>query len=147
MEGTWVITADSVGARLLERNHDSKDGYTLVDEVFHPEGRLREGDLVSDRPGRVSDRAAFGRHAGAPPESAHEHEVSEFARDLASKLQQARIAGKFSRLVLAAEPRFLGLLRGALDSNTARCVISAVPKNLQRTALADLHERLSSAEA
>lgn len=143
MESTWVITADSVGARLLERNRDSKDGYTLVDELFHPEGRLREADLVSDRPGRVSDRAAFGRHAGAPPESAHDHEVSGFARDLASKLEQARVAGRFSRLVLAAEPRFLGLLRGALDSNTARCVIGVVPKNLQRTALSELSGRLS----
>jgi protein required for attachment to host cells len=143
MESTWVLTAERASARVLERNRDSSAGYDVIEEIAHPEGRLRDGDIDTDRGGRF-DRAAFGgNHGSSASETPHDHDAMRFARSLAGKLGQARAAGRFTRLVLAAEPRFLGMVREALDPVTARSVIGVLPKDLQHLKLADLHGHLS----
>jgi protein required for attachment to host cells len=140
MEGTWVVTADRAGARLIARNRDKPEGYDLIEEVAHPEGRLRDSELETDRPGRASERGGGIGHA-----MAHDHVAVTFARSIAAKLQHARTDGLFDRLVLAAEPRFLGMLREALDVPTTKCVVGSVSKNLQRVSLGDLDRHLNHA--
>ncbi|MFT3925717.1 MAG: host attachment protein [Myxococcales bacterium] len=151
MEATWVVTADRAGARLLERNRDVREGYEVIEQVEHPEGRLRDNEIDTDRAG--TSRTARGTSAssavshtmgGGNADSAHDHKAQLFAKSIAEKLQHARGAGRFSRLVLAAEPRFLGWLRDSLDPPTARCVVESISKNLQSVALGELANHLKS---
>jgi protein required for attachment to host cells len=147
MEATWVVTADRAGARLLERNRDVREGYEIIEEVNHPEGRLRDIDIDTDRPGRNSTGRGIGassRQTMGNSESPHDHMAQQFAKSIADKLQHARGAGRFTRLVLAAEPRFLGMLRESLDGPTARCVVGSVSKNLQSVSLGELQHHLST---
>ena len=143
MASTWVLVAHEAGARLFE-NHGPGKGLTLVEEIDHPEGRMRDGELVSDRPGR-----SFRKDSGDPRrasmsqnEGPHERVVATFARDLASRLQQGRVRNEYRRLVLVAPPRFLGRLRSSLDGPTAQLVVGSLHKDLATTKEAELIEHL-----
>jgi len=128
MTTTWIMTADRAGARIFERL-DSE--LTLVEEVSHEAGKLRDRDIGTSEPGRSYESAKPGRHA-LGKEDLHDQVAATFASSLADRLREGRVQGKFTRLVIAAEPRFLGLLRGALDTDTSRLVVHEVPKHLQQ---------------
>jgi protein required for attachment to host cells len=143
MATTWVLVAHDAGARVFE-NHGPGKGLTLVEETDHPEGRMRDGELVSDRPGR-----SFRKDSGDPRRAAmsqsqgpHDRVVASFARDLAQRLQQGRMQSMYDRLVLVAPPKFLGLLRSSLDAPTGQLVVGSLDKDLARSNEAELVEHL-----
>jgi protein required for attachment to host cells len=105
-----------------------------------PSGRLHDRDLVSDRPGRVFDRAPprGGRrgsvaHHGVGGEGnrrPRKHAAQSFARRIARELEHARQEGQFARIVLMAGPAFLGMLRSALPKSLDLVVAAEIPKDL-----------------
>ena len=135
MRTTWLIVGHRAGARILE--HKGKE-LQLVSEVDHEEGKLRDGQINSDRPGRAYDRAGPGRHSMGSEESPHDHVSNVFARELAEVLRVGRAEKRYDRLVLVAEPRFLGKLRNALDAATGAMVEETVGKDLAKVAVKDL---------
>ena len=143
MATTWVLVAHDAGARVFENQGPGK-GLTLLEEIDHPEGRMRDGELVSDRPGR-----SFRKDSGDPRRAAmsqsqgpHDRVVATFARDLVQKLQQGRMQSRYDRLVLVAPPKFLGLLRSSLDAPTGQLVVGSLHKDLARSNEAELVEHL-----
>ena len=136
---SWILIANRVGARIVDKQGSK---FTLIETISHEQGRLRDREVNSDKQGRGFDRKGGGGHALTASETAHEHDAKAFAQELAAKLRDERNAKHFERLVLVAEPHFLGLLRDALDSVTARTVIASVSKDLSRIALSDLASHL-----
>jgi protein required for attachment to host cells len=136
---TWVVICHRAGARIVEHRGQS---LRLVSEVAHDSGRLKDRQINSDRPGRAHDRAGTGRHAFGVEDSTHEHDASNFAREIADLLYAGRNEKRFARLVLVAEPRFLGLLRQALDHVTASLVSGTLSKDLAHVPLHDLSAHL-----
>lgn len=80
-------------------------------------------------------------------EGPHERVVSDFARTLAERLQHGRVENRCKRLVLVAPPRFLGLLRAALDGPTAQLVVGSLDKDFASVKEAELVERLGEVVA
>jgi protein required for attachment to host cells len=121
-------------------NRGPGKGLELVETIEHPEGRLRDRDIDSDRPGRSfrKDRGAPRRAAMSRGESPHDRAISDFARALANTLQRARVGNQYERLVLVAPPRFLGLLRASLDGPTAQLVVGSLDKDLATRKEAEL---------
>ena len=83
MTSTWIVVAHEAGARFFE-NRGRGTGLELVEEVEHAEGRARDRDMASDRPGR-----SFRKNSGDPgrasmgqSEGPHDRAVSDFARAL-----------------------------------------------------------------
>jgi len=144
MNSTWIVVAHEAGARFFE--HQSRgEGLELVEEIEHPDGRARDRDMASDRPGR-----SFRKSSGDPSrasmgqsEGPHDRAVSDFARALADKLKDARMQNRYKRLVLVAPPRFLGLLRSSLDGPTAQLVMVSLDKDFAASKQSELVERLS----
>lgn len=129
MSHTWFLVADSSRARLYEV--EKRNAPFVEVEVFeHPEGRLHEGDLVSDRPGSDGGSLGQGRRVLDDKVSAREQEDIRFATQLAERLEAARKAGDLDRLVLVAPPAFLGLLRDKLGKEVMARVSNQVDKNL-----------------
>ena len=141
MKTTWVVVAHRAGARILEHRVPGK-GLTLVTQVDHKEGRLKNSQINTDRPGRAFQRAGEGRSAMTTEESAHERDAASFAREVADLVHAGRTENRFSQLVLVAEPRFLGILRGALDGVTAAQVAGTVSKDLAHVEVRDLGPHL-----
>jgi protein required for attachment to host cells len=136
---SWILIANRTGARIVDKQ--GRD-LSLVQELEHSRGRLRDREVDSDRQGRSSARVGSARHALSPAESPHEHDARAFARVLADALRQGRLGGHYERLILVAEPRFLGLVRQALDDVTARLVSATVPKDLAQMELRELAAHL-----
>ena len=143
MAKTWILVAHEAGARVFENQGPGK-GLDLIEELDHPQGRERDRDLVSDRPGR-----SFRKNSGDPRRAAmsrgegpHDRAVASFARELAHKLQHGRVQNRYRRLVLVAPPRFLGLLRSSLDGPTTQLVVGSLHKDLAATKEAELIEHL-----
>ena len=131
MSMTWILIANRTNARLFTTLIDDEGRVSteLVREFDHPKGSLKDQDISTDRPGVALDHG-YGKHAMAKGQSPAEHEDQRFAKELAETLAQGRTDNAFRRLVLIAEPGFLGLLKGALDDQTAKLLTDTVPKNL-----------------
>lgn len=148
MATTWILVAHEAGARLFQNLGPGK-GLELIEEVEHPAGRERDGEIVSDRPGR-----SFRKNSGDPRRAAmsrsegpHDRAVANFARELAHKLQHERTQNRFERIVLVAPPRFLGLLRSSLDTPTAHLVVGSLAKDLATIKEAELIKHLGGVVA
>lgn len=129
MSGTWILVAESSRAKLYRANN-RRSPISEVEALVNPAGRLHEGDLVSDRPGSDGGSMGQGRHVLDDKTSARQQEHISFAKHLAERLNAARTDGEYSRLVLAAPPAFLGLLRDNLSKEVMDMVYAQVDKNL-----------------
>jgi len=137
----WVLVADGSRARLFLAE-GARGGLTEIDTWLHPESRLREQDLVTDAPGQDRGRGGSA-HGVNEHHSAHDHELEVFAREIAEHLHAALNENLFSRLVLCAPPRFLGLLREALPAGVRQRIHHEVGKDLTTIKdLRDLRKRL-----
>jgi protein required for attachment to host cells len=125
----WVVVASSTHCRIFSQQTHS--GPLLqIEELFHPKGRLRAGELAEDRAGRSFDRLGEGRHAMGQPVDPVETENIRFAKIVATTIEEARKKARFERLLLVVEPRFLGHLRQHLSRTTRQLVTEEVQKNL-----------------
>jgi protein required for attachment to host cells len=113
--------------------HRSGFGRNLnfVSELENPDGRLRNREIDTDRAGSASPgRGKGSQRAMGHEQTAHEHVVEGFIKEIAGELKQARAQGRFDDLILVASPQFLGGLRQALDAPTAHKVVGSVSKDL-----------------
>lgn len=112
----WVLVADEFQARIFSRQKKFSD---LVEEASfeNPVARMKTGDVMSDRGGRSFDSGGQGRHSMDSDKANPKTEsYPAFAKELAREISKAHQAKKFARLAVAAAPRFLGILRPALES-------------------------------
>ena len=128
MTNTWILVAHRAGARIFESSGPGK-GVKFIESIPHPEGRLKNVDINADKPGRAFDKFGGGRHSMSKEHEPTEQQAIQFAKHLGDMLDKGRTTNRFNRLVLVAEPRFLGELRAALPSHTASLVTNTVEKD------------------
>jgi protein required for attachment to host cells len=143
---TWILVAHRAGARLYSACGKDQP-LQLVENILHPEGRLRNQDLDADTGGRSFDRLGEQRYTMGSEEEPIDHLADVFAKALAEKLRAGRINGHCDEIALVAGPRFLGKLRLALDPATAKLVTKGVDKDFGEHSDHDLPAILSKALA
>jgi protein required for attachment to host cells len=144
---TWILIANASRASLYRQQGRSGPCRT-VQEFQHPESSAKGRDLRTDRPGRVQQRMASGRRAGADPRVPPKRlEATHFAHELAAQIIAALRDDSAARLVLVAPPRFLGLLRKQLDTPLQVRVVESHSADLTSVDAADLPERLAELRA
>lgn len=141
MTTTWILTANRSSASLFESDWPGKS-MRRIQDVPHPQGREQNSDIDTDKPGRSFDSFGQGRHAMSTGQEPVEHIAQQFALDLAEVLNKGRVVHAYDKLVLMAEPKFLGVLRAALDKHTAALVVQTVHKELPNVKEEDLAEYL-----
>jgi protein required for attachment to host cells len=144
METTWILIADRAQARVFENNGPGT-GLRLVREVPHPAGRLKNQDINADKPGRSFDSHGQGRHAMSKEHEPTEHVAQMFAKELSTLLEEARTHNRYHKLVLVAEPGFLGELRASLNTPTSALVSDSVRKDLSHIPERELPSHLGDA--
>ncbi|MBI3772421.1 MAG: host attachment protein [Gammaproteobacteria bacterium] len=150
MNNYCVVVTDGARARffLLESGQVAKGGPNLIEksDLINPEGVASGAELFSDtRPGRVMAPDGGGGQSFDDHRSQH-HEENErrFAKKIAETALKAVGDQKAKHLVLVADKRMLGYLRGAFTASPkAGLEISEVPKNLTKLAPQELHEHLA----
>lgn len=116
----------------------------MLRSLEYPAGRRRDQDIEQGHPQRSFDKHASGRVGTSSP---HEHAAEAFAHDLADELRRGRLEHGVERIVLVAEPHFLGLVRAKLDEPTERLVVGTLPKDLVDSELEALREQLDDVRA
>lgn len=143
---TWIVVANSAEARILASTPEAPE-VRRISTLSHPESRLHDDALVSDRPGRMRGGPHTPKSAASTgTNTPHQREADRFARTLATELIGGRARGDFETLVLAASPPFLGRLRGhlgALDES----VVTALAVDLSQTRDPDLPDAIARARA
>ena len=138
---TWILVAHRSGAVV----HESRGpGLPLTPawQIENARGRLKPGELESDRPGRAFDRVGGGRHSMSSEENPAQRVANEFVLQLVQRLESARIAGSFERLVMIAPPRMVGALRDALTEPLRALLIASLPKDLAHSNGDDVRKHL-----
>ena len=141
MTATWILSANRSSASLFESDWPGKS-MRRIQDIPHPQGRMQNKDIDTDKPGRVFDSFGEGRHSTSPKQEPTEHIAQQFALELAELLNKGRLTNAYDKLVLIAEPKFLGVLRAALDKNTESLVSQTVNKELLDVKEHDLAEYL-----
>ena len=137
-EPTYIVACSAADARVWRSDTRFGD-WTLVAELGDKLASRREQEFDSDRPGRSFDSVGKGRHAMSPPETSQKHQAELFARQVASRLNDAVTRGEISHIVLLAAPAFLGHLRTELSDTALKVVAHAEPRNLTGLAEKDIH--------
>jgi protein required for attachment to host cells len=128
MPSIWVLAAN--GARATIYSADSPLAPLVeVASLQHPEARMKEMELTTDRPGRTFDSFGKGRHAKSSEVGPKQTEEIRFAHEVASRLEQGRVEHSFERLVVVAAPAFLGHLRDSMSAPLASAVSLEIDKD------------------
>jgi protein required for attachment to host cells len=149
----WVLVCDAARARLLADDRRGR-AYRVIETFDHPAGRAHARDLTSALPGRkpVGGPRGDGVHAipggfhgrprAEPDTDPTDVEAQKFARLLAAALERGLTDHAYDGLVLAAPPRFLGLLRSTVSEQVRRHIEATVDKDLTAFEPREIHEKL-----
>ncbi|MFC1684116.1 host attachment protein [Pseudomonadota bacterium] len=141
MAAAWVVVADTTRARILSADKPASE-LVEIQTLAHPEARLHEGDITSDKPGRDRNGATTGSHDVGHTTDAKQEEAIRFAGKVSDTIEAGRSAGKFKKLYVIAAPAFLGILRKGHSSSTRQIIAGEVDKNLATKTLADIRKQL-----
>ena len=141
MGNIWILTANSGQATIFSAESQAAEPVQVV-KMENPAARLKEMDLVSDRPGRTFDSFGGQRHAKAVEVDAREHEEIMFAKSVADRLERGRLAHEFDRLVITAGPDFLGELRTHLGGPLKTMIAQEIDKDYTALKPEELRARL-----
>lgn len=136
-----ILVADASRARLFSVESPTAD-LKEVDTFVNPEGRLHDGDLTTDRPGRQADSMNSGRSAMDEANDPKEVETQRFARELVESLDKTRSQGEMEKLYLAAPPKFMGELRKQMKSELKATVVEEIKKDLSQLNARELRKHL-----
>ncbi len=124
-----VVAANAGHARFFAREKKFSPLRELETRL-HPESRMHGRELDRDAPGQVFQSGNPSEDSMGEASDSKRREAEKFAREIAAELKKARSRGSLERVVLVAEPSFLGLLRSKLDEPTRAKVVLEIPKNL-----------------
>jgi protein required for attachment to host cells len=153
----WIVVADEREAlfydvgnarsrleRVANVDEDGRvrgAGYALALKITNPHARP-DRELETDRPGRAFSSSTGQRHGIDGERSSRRRDQEEFVKRICDEIERARHAGNFDRLVLAAGPRMLGLIRAGLSAPSRATVAAEVAKDLIRFEADELMEHL-----
>lgn len=137
----WVLVADNSRARIFSAEKPASPLRELRDLTF-PEGRLHEGDLVSDKGGRDQNPATGTLHGLDPSTTRKQDGAERFAIRICAELEAARTRDELSRLYVIAAPALLGLLRQHQSSALRQLIAAEIDKNLTTQDAATIRKHL-----
>ena len=143
MKSYWVLVADSGQARVL-KYQPGGPGLERLEIIESPTRHDRTRDLKSDTFGRTYNARGPARHSLKSRTDAHDHMEQEFVRSLAGKLAKAARGPDYDELILIADPRTLGRLRGFVSDAEASRVTHQLNVNLTNALLDELERRIHS---
>ena len=132
---TCIVVADAARARFFARDDDKLEER---ESLVHAEGRMHEGDLVTDKGADVHESTAPSARSSHSAERARKHEAEVFAKQVAERIHHERVGGQLEQLIVVAPPSFLGLLRDKLDKPTSKLLAHTVDKDLSKARLEEI---------
>jgi protein required for attachment to host cells len=143
METTWIVVASRSEVRVFEMARADEELREVIG-VGNASGKLKNIDIDSDAPGRASDNRMRARHAYSTEQEPRERLLENFYRAFLREIDTAFSQHKFSRLVLVAEPRLLGLVRSLLSVQLSRAIKAEIAKDVVYEGSREIQARVRS---
>ncbi len=140
MSKTWVVVADTSRARIFSADTPASELFE-TETLAHPEARLHQGDLISDRPGRDRN-SGIGTHNMGHETDAKDESAIRFATEVCQRLEQARVRSQFNKLYIVAAPSFLGLIRKHQSPALKKTIAGEISKNMAMKDAAEIKKSL-----
>ena len=165
MPTTWILSANAGRARFFSES-DPSEPLQEIEDMVNSAVQLRTSESETDRLGPTS--AAGSGHnigmgqgaslshnaqAGAPNkqyepnQTPAERATEMFAKDVAAYLLKAQQEGRFQRLMVAAAPEFLGVLRKELHQQVSQAITAEFNKDYTHSNAQQLREQLHALQA
>lgn len=129
MKRRWLVLVGKTEAKIFEY-FGARPTIHKLWEVANPEGKLKEQELVSDRPGRAARTKHTQRSPMAQEHSSKETVQRRFIERVCAYLAQQKDLDAFDTILLVAEPGTLGRLRPAVAAHHALEVEAEIPHDL-----------------
>lgn len=136
----WIIVANSSDCKIFSYYKDIHK-LSLIEEIKHPENRLREHDLISDSYGFYK-KAGMHRSSYEPETSHTALAMDKFSREVAEKLNIGRIKNLFDEVILLMPATMGGRLCKHLNKNVQSMIRKVFRKNLVNLSDRDLKQYL-----
>ncbi len=127
---TYILIADGARAHLLLSEGRAKP-LAEVPGSEHSQDIRPDHEISAERPGRVHESANVARHA-IERDDLHRREKERFAQSLAADLDRRLANNEYDRLVIAAAPETLGVIRSALSEKVRAVILGEVAKDLTK---------------
>lgn len=121
---TYILVSDGSKARIYASDMN-KHNLRLINTLSLETARMHSHDLGSKKPHGI-----FERNRPEAKVDLHAKAKKDFARHIASLLNNGVIAHEFQKLILIAPPKFLGSLHSMLTKGTIDLVIKEIKKDL-----------------
>lgn len=138
---TWILIADGGQAYVVERKSVAA-GLKKVPGLKFDGPRKMSRELGTDKPGRAFSSVGTNRAAYGDDKRLAREAEEEFLKSMVAKLEEGHKAGAFERLVLAAPPRVLGVLRKQLPSRLAKALWGEIHADLVKADLQEVARQL-----
>ena len=124
----WVVVADSNTCRIY--NYRMRpEHFVLFKEINHPENKLKDTDLTSDKPGRYIARDV-GHGAYSQPSDPKEIKIDSFSREIARELDSGRVNNAYNELIVVSPPHMNGLLFQHVNKHVKDLVAHVIEKDV-----------------
>jgi len=138
----WLLVADGARALVL-RNEGTAAEPKLATERAYSIDNPPSRDQGTDKPGRTND--FFGNKSSMETPDWHQVAENHFMERLAADLEEDRRAGRFEKLMIAAPPVALGVLRAALAGALQKTVVAEFNKDWTKLPVPDIEKAIVKA--
>jgi protein required for attachment to host cells len=131
MSNILVVAADTTCARIFKAT-SSKGPLEEKEVLVHPENRLSEKDLISDRKGSTFSSHGSGRSSYSKHTDVKDQGTKEFINEINDCLMRLESNNEFKQLIIIAAPKLLGALKKQLNSGLQKRITYELNKNIAK---------------
>lgn len=129
-ESTWGLALNGARARIVRNLEDRHDERGIPEELAVEVKPHHLRDVMSDKPGRSFSSGSSARSAMEYASDPVEEEKRAFCDEVLELIGAHLKAKDFDRLVVAASPDMMGLLRDSRDRAVADATVREATKDL-----------------
>ncbi|RLA63794.1 MAG: hypothetical protein DRQ88_06935 [Epsilonproteobacteria bacterium] len=144
MSKNWVVVAGRSEAKIFELNRKGPK-LTLLKTIEQPEGKMRNEELDSDRPGVTKSRYKGSANTSSLTKSQNtkEHNAEIFGKHIVHELDKARKGNQCDNVIFIVESSFKGILNKNLKRNGMKNIVyDIVNKNYINLKKDEISDRL-----
>lgn len=136
----WVVNTNSNTCHIYDYQKKPRK-LTLAKVILHPENKLKDIELTSDKPGRYkADSSAHGTYS--QDTDPKEIKIDNFIREIARELDHGRTSKSYDKIILIAPPHVSGVLFQHIDKNVKDLIYKTIQKDLPNISEHELLEFL-----
>ncbi len=144
MSKNWVVVAGRSKAKIFELDRKGPTLH-LLKTIEKPEGKLRNEEMDSDRPGVTRNRYRGSTNTASLTKSQNtkDHNAEIFGKHIVHELDEARKKNQCEKVIFVVESSFKGILSKNINHNGMKnMVFDIVNKNYINLKEDEISERL-----